>query len=222
MKKLLLILLCVPLIGLGQTRERPVNSFVVSATEMNILYANDIENPIRVSVSGYSADNIHVAVNGGTIIVVNKKKGEYIIKTSQDNIGKKVTVSVAVRENDGKRRLIGKSVFNVSNLPETTLSARYIDGIHSKNAIMANTFSSKIKDFNFPIKLFVSEFTVVCIGKKRVETKVKGYKLSEAAKIEINKLDKGHTVLFKDFVVRQIGVSSYIDKPLDKFELIIE
>jgi hypothetical protein len=221
MKKLLLILLCAPLIGLGQTRERPMNSFVVSATEMNILYANDIENPIRVSVSGYSADNIHVAVNGGTIMVVNKKKGEYIIKTSQDNIGKKVTVSVSVRD-DGKRRLIGKSVFKVSNLPETTLIARYIDGIHSKNAIISNTFSSKIKDFNFPIKFFVSEFTVVCIGKQRVETKVKGYKLSEAAKIEINKLDKGHTVLFKDFVVRQIGVSSYIDKPLDKFELIIE
>jgi gliding motility-associated protein GldM len=197
-------------------------SFAVSATQMNVLYANDIDNPIKVSVAGYQPEDIKVSFGGGSLSIVNRKKGEYIIKPSQSNVGKEVSVSVSVKKKDGKTQSIGKSVFRVKNVPGQSIFARYNDGSHAKNKVAANTFSSKIKDFDFPIKFSVSEFTVVCIGSKRVETKVKGYKLSEAAKVEINKLTKGQTVLFKDFVVRQKGVPTYIDRPSDKFELIIE
>ncbi|MDG1719118.1 MAG: GldM family protein [Flavobacteriales bacterium] len=198
-------------------------SFAVSATQMNVLYANDIENPIQVSVAGYQPEDIKVSFGGGSLTSVNRKKGEYIIKPSQANVGKEVNVSLSVKQKDQNRyKPIGKSVFRVKNVPGQTIGARYADGTHDKNKIIANTFSSKIKDFDFPIKFSVSEFTVVCIGTKRVETKVKGYKVSEAAKLEINKLAKGQTVLFKDFVVRQKGVPTYLDRPKDKFELIIE
>ena len=50
---------------------------------------------------------------------------------------------------------------------------------YGKNKVLSNTFQVRLKDFDFPIKFSVSEFTVVCIGTKRIETKVKGYKLSE-------------------------------------------
>ena len=198
-------------------------SFAVSATQMNVLYANDIENPIQVSVAGYQPEDIKVSFSGGALTSVNRKKGEYIIKPSQANVGKEVNVSLSVKQKDEKRyKPIGKSVFRVKNVPGQTIGARYADGTYDKNKVKANTFSSKIKDFDFPIKFSVSEFTVVCIGTKRVETKVKGYKVSEAAKLEISKLAKGQTVLFKDFVVRQKGVPTYLDRPKDKFELIIE
>ena len=198
-------------------------SFAVSATQMNVLYANDIENPIQVSVAGYQPEDIKVSFSGGALTSVNRKKGEYIIKPSQANVGKEVNVSLSVKQKDEKRyKPIGKSVFRVKNVPGQTIGARYADGTYDKNKVKANTFSSKIKDFDFPIKFSVSEFTVVCIGTKRVETKVKGYKVSEAAKLEISKLSKGQTVLFKDFVVRQKGVPTYLDRPKDKFELIIE
>ena len=198
-------------------------SFAVSATQMNVLYANDIENPIQVSVAGYQPEDIKVSFSGGALTSVNRKKGEYIIKPSQANVGKEVNVSLSVKKKDEKSyKPIGKSVFRVKNVPGQTIGARYADGTYDKNKIIANTFSSKIKDFDFPIKFSVSEFTVVCIGTKRVETKVKGYKVSEAAKLEISKLAKGQTVLFKDFVVRQKGVPTYLDRPKDKFELIIE
>ena len=198
-------------------------SFAVSATQMNVLYANDIENPIQVSVAGYQPEDIKVSFSGGALTSVNRKKGEYIIKPSQANVGKEVNVSLSVKQKDEKRyKPIGNSVFRVKNVPGQTIGARYADGTYDKNKVKANTFSSKIKDFDFPIKFSVSEFTVVCIGTKRVETKVKGYKVSEAAKLEISKLAKGQTVLFKDFVVRQKGVPTYLDRPKDKFELIIE
>ena len=35
---------------------------------------------------------------------------------------------------------------------------------------------------------------------------------------EIEKLEKGQTVLFKDFVVKQKSVPTYIDRPKDKFD----
>ena len=198
-------------------------SFAVSATQMNVLYANDIENPIQVSVAGYQPEDIKVSFSGGALTSINRKKGEYIIKPSQANVGKEVNVSLSVKQKDEKRyKPIGNSVFRVKNVPGQTIGARYADGTYDKNKVKANTFSSKIKDFDFPIKFSVSEFTVVCIGTKRVETKVKGYKVSEAAKLEISKLSKGQTVLFKDFVVRQKGVPTYLDRPKDKFELIIE
>jgi gliding motility-associated protein GldM len=197
-------------------------SYTVTPTQMNILYANDIDNPIKISVAGYQPEDIKVSFSGGVLTSVNRKKGEYIIKPSQSNVGKEVSVSVAVKKKDGKTQLIGTSVFRVEKLGKQSIIPRYNDGTYTKNKVKANTFSSKIIGFRFPIRFSVSEFTVVCIGSKRVETKVKGYKLSEAAKAEISKLTKGQTVLFKDFVVRQKGVPTYLDRPSDKFELIIE
>ena len=203
-------------------------SFAVSATQMNVLYANDIANPIKVSVAGYQPEDISIRFSAGSVKTVNRKKGEYIVKPNQKYVGagssKKppVTISVSVKKKNGKSEPIGKAEFRVKNVPGQTIGARYSDGIHGKNEIIANTFKSFIENFDFPIKFYVSEFTVVSIGSKRIETKVKGYKLSTAARNEIDKLTKGQTVLFKDFVVKQKGVPTYIDRPKDKFELIIE
>ena len=213
-------------------------SYTVTPTQMNVLYANEVENIVEVSVAGYQPEDIEISFSkfGKSLtntntevykvndkpVFVSKKKGEYILKPNQSFVGKNVDVSVSVKNKDGKKQVLGKYTFRVKNVPGQTIIPRYVSGNYGKNKVLSNTFSSKIENFDFPIKFSVSEFTVVCIGTKRIETKVKGYKLSEAAKVEINKLEKGQTVLFKDFVVRQKGVPSYIDRPKDMFELIIE
>ena len=197
-------------------------SFTVSATQMNVLYANDIPNPIQVSVAGYQPEDIKVSFSGGSLSTVNRKKGTYIVKPSQSKVGKEVTISISVKNKNGKTQSMGKSIFRVKKVPLQTLFARYDDGKHSKPKILSNTFSAKILDFDFPIKFYVSEFTVACIGSKRIEKKVKGYKLSASAKAEVSKLEKGQTVLFKDFVIKQKGVPSYKKLSKAKFELIIE
>ena len=197
-------------------------SFTVSATQMNVLYANDIPNPIQVSVAGYQPEDIKVSFSGGSLSTVNRKKGTYIVKPSQSKVGKDVTISISVKNKNGKTQSMGKSIFRVKKVPLQTIFARYDDGKYAKPSILSNTFSAKIPDFDFPIKFYVSEFTVVCIGSKRVEKKVKGYKLSASAKAEVSKLEKGQTVLFKDFVIKQKGVPSYKKLSKAKFELIIE
>ena len=148
-------------------------SWAVSPTQMNVLYANDIENPIKVSVAGYQPQDIKVSIKSsdGSLQTVNRKKGEYIVKPLQSRVGKEVSISVSVINREGRTQSIGKSVFRVKNVPGQTINARYSSGKYGKNKVLANTFSSKIKDFDFPIKFSVAEFTVVCIGTKRVEKK---------------------------------------------------
>ena len=50
-------------------------SFAVSATQMNVLYANDIENPIKVSVAGYQPEDIALGlVQGLSKLLIEKKE----------------------------------------------------------------------------------------------------------------------------------------------------
>jgi hypothetical protein len=198
-------------------------SFAVSATKMNVLYANDIPNPIKVSVAGYQPEDIKVSFNGGFLDPVNKKKGEYIVKPSQANVGKEVNVSLSVKKKDGKTKSIGTSVFRVKPIPPQRVTARFADGTYDKQKISENSFGSKIPGFDFPIKFYVQEFTVVCQGTQKSVVKVKGNKVSKEAAEEINKLTKNQSVLFKDFVIKQDGKKDYINRDnTTKFYLLIK
>ena len=93
--------------------------------------------------------------------------------------------------------------YRVKSVPSPMIIPIFNDEILSISELGSQTFKINLADFDLPVKFSISEFTVVCIGSKRVETKVKGYKLSEAARDQINYLRKGQTVIFKDFVVYQ-------------------
>ena len=72
MKKLLLLLMIVSMIGFGQTKKFAV----VSATKMNILY-QQVENPISVAVPEVKLSEISVEINNGTI--TKQSDGYYIV-----------------------------------------------------------------------------------------------------------------------------------------------
>ena len=69
------------------------------------------------------------------------------------------------------------------------------------------------------MKFNVSEFTVECIGRKKKIIKVSNSVLNRQAKEEIGKLEKGQTVIFRDFVIRQKGVPTYKETSKQKFVL---
>ena len=81
--------------------------------------------------------------------------------------------------------------------------------------------SSEIPDFDFPLEFEVKEFTVVCIGTKKTRIVCTGNGLSRDAIKEIEKLEKGQTVIFEQFVVHQVGFGE-VDRPNDKFTLEIK
>ena len=57
------------------------------------------------------------------------------------------------------------------------------------------------------------------IGTKKKIIEVNGSILSRKAKEEVGKLEKGQTVIFRDFVIRQKGVPTYSETSKQKFVL---
>ena len=121
----------------------------------------------------------------------------------------------------GEYDVISTHEFRIRYVAGNKVRARFDNGEYSKNQIKDNRFWSEIPNFEFPVNFYVSKFTVVCIGSIRVEIKVQGHKLNSVAKKEIEKLEAGQTVIFKDFVVRQKDVD-YERELNDRFVLTIE
>ena len=198
----------------------------VTPTQMNVLYANDIENTIEVSVSGYLPENIDVTFPRGKIYEDRKnggkRKGAYIVKPSSSTLSgdEPVYIILKVTKDDGST-VKYKKPFRVKSIPGQRIRAIFPDGTYTKQEVKKNRFFSEIPDFDFPLEFEVREFTVVCIGTKKTRVVCSGNELSKAAIDEITKLETGQTVIFEKFVVYQDGFGE-VDRPNDKFTLEIK
>lgn len=90
----------------------------VALTKANVVYIG-IENPVNISVSGYPANAIKVAIDNGTI---EGENGEYIIKAARPG---KVLVTVkadgkTVRERELKAKFLPDPVVALSPAPESS------------------------------------------------------------------------------------------------------
>jgi len=86
-------------------------SVVIAATKMNVLYRN-VDNPIEVSVPGVAPENLVVSGPG-----ISGKAGNYVADVTKVE-GKEVTISVTVKEKDGKTRKAGSKVYRIKGLPQ--------------------------------------------------------------------------------------------------------
>ena len=203
MKKIILLLLIsIPFISKTQ---------VVSATNMNILYANNIENPIMIAVPEINNSDLDVKFNHGKIKIVNKQRGEYIVMPNQEFTESNVSIDIYHKD-----KKISSHMFRVKAVAGLRIHPRFKSGEFTKAEIANNAFFAEIPNFEFPVKFYVSGFTVICIGTKRMSIKCKGNKISLEAKKQIQQLQKGQTVIFEDFIISQEGIGE-VDRPNDKF-----
>jgi len=86
-------------------------SVVIAATKMNVLYRN-VDNPIEVSVPGVAPENLIVSGPG-----ISGKAGNYVADVTKVE-GKEVTISVSVKEKDGKTRKAGQKIYRIKGLPQ--------------------------------------------------------------------------------------------------------
>ena len=85
---------------------------VVSPTNMNILYLQ-VDNPLKISVPGYTAGEITASINNGKLSGVKKSLGEYSARPT-----KKGKAMVSLYANvDGKRAKMGQMEFRVKGVP---------------------------------------------------------------------------------------------------------
>ena len=123
---------------------------VVSPTNMNILYL-EVDNPLKISVPGYTAGVISAVINNGKVSPIKKYLGEYSARPSKKG---KALVSLFAEVN-GKRTKMGDMEFRVKAVPPPKPKVDFtklVNGslIISKSELLnAGGVQAKLEDFDF-------------------------------------------------------------------------
>ena len=123
---------------------------VVSPTKMNVLYL-EVDNPLKISVPGYTAGVISAVINNGKVSAIKKSLGEYSARPSKKG---KAMVSLFAEVN-GKRTKMGEVSFRVKEVPPPKPEVKFalnVKGelfIEKAKMVTAGGLSAKLKDFDF-------------------------------------------------------------------------
>lgn len=189
-------------------------SLVVSPTKMNVFYRG-VENPVSISVAGYSATNIAPSMTNGTLA---RDKDGYIVKPGS---GPTAVVSVTVTNPDGTKKGMPGVEFRVKNVPNPT---PYFAGKGAGDATVkrnevnaAQGVIAKMENFEFDLKFDVVSYTVsTTIGGNLLEKECRGPFLSEDAKTVLSKVKTNQKIFIEnikakgpDGTVRSLGTLSF-------------
>lgn len=156
-------------------------TLVVAPTKMNVFYIG-VDNPVSVSVPGFSASSLSVNLQGSGSIRPDPagKKGDYLVKVSK--VGQ-CKIAVSAKMPDGSNKSMGASEFRVKDLPDPEpVFARGRKGdvkIQLRDAKVATAVFAEMKDFLFDLKFSVVGFDLYA---------KKGAQLSTVLKSRNNKL----------------------------------
>ena len=174
---------------------------MVSPDVMNILYIG-VDNPVSITVPGYSKDRIYAAFTGDTLIKnSNTSYDSYIAKVSKTGY---VTLNVSVKKDDSSMRSLGGMRFRVKKIPTPaiqlgTLHSGSTEIIETVKQNATTVYSSLGEGFPIEgIKYTVNKFTVTIAYKdnKGMESvDVTGDKLNEKATELINKIKPGDKII---------------------------
>lgn len=189
-------------------------SLVVSPTKMNVFYRG-VENPVSISVAGYSATNIAPSITNGTL---SRAKDGYIVKPGQ---GPTATVNVTVTNPDGTKKGMPGVEFRVKNVPNPT---PYFAGKGvNDNSVKRNELNAaqgviaKMENFEFDLRFDVVSYTVTAtIAGNVLEKPCQGPALSSEAKAVLEKVKSGQKIFIEnikargpDGSVRNLGALSF-------------
>lgn len=107
----------------------------VSASDLNVLYANNWENNIEVSAGGYDPSTISVS---GSNCTITKSGGQYKVKATK--VGQNASIKVTAQDNDGNTVNLTTKEFVIRPLPKPQLY--YAGKTYSDKTIPQNYLSS--------------------------------------------------------------------------------
>ena len=190
-------------------------SLVVSPTKMNVFYKG-VDNPVDVSVPGFSADKIRPSISNGSI--TKASGGGYIVKVSK---GTKADISVTAELPDGGTKRLGPAEFRVKSVPNPTpyFAGKSVDDDKVKKAELtaAQGVIAKMEDFDFDLKFTVVQFKLtMIIGGTPIEKLTKSNRISSDMKEMLKKAKRGQKVYIEgikakgpDGTIRNLGSLSF-------------
>ncbi|MCB0769334.1 MAG: gliding motility protein GldM [Flavobacteriales bacterium] len=196
------------------TFEVAAPNLVVSPTKMNVFYRG-VENPVDISVAGYSPKDVAASMSNGTL---SKAANGWIVKPGREA---KAVVSATVTNPDGSKKAMPGVEFRVKNVPSPTpyFGGKSIDDetIKKTELTAAAGVIAKMIDFEFDLRFEVVEFKVTMIvGGTPIEKMTKGPAVSGDMKEIFQKAKPGQKIYIEgikargpDGTVRNLGSLSF-------------
>lgn len=176
------------------------SSATISADKMNVVYAG-LDNPISVTVEGITSDKVTASASNGVLKKIGN--GKFVLTPG---MGKEVVITATGTMPDGKA-ISSKQVFRVKTIPRPRGTIRgTTEAKGSANNLAISDIGAMLEDFDFDVKLRVTEYTIVYPGmaSDRVSG---GGKLPESAKSKIERLRPGDRVIITNMKVKMDGVN---------------
>ena len=175
-------------------------NLVVSPTKMNVFYRG-VDNPVSISVSGYSDKDIAASMTNGTL---SKGGDGFIVRPGKES---EATVSATVTNPDGSKKTMTGMKFRVKNVPNPRpyFAGKSIDdeNIKKPELTAAAGVIAKMIDFEFDLKFEVVEYKVtMVIGGTPIEKIVKGAAVSGDVKEMFQKAKSGQKVYIEGIKAR--------------------
>lgn len=149
---------------------------VISATKMNVVYIG-LDNPISVSVPGYSAAQTSVVCGpGGRLRPDPALKGGYLLTV--DGSQREIEITASVKDPKGQTKKMGIQKYRVRQIPKPTPMLGSIEqsGPVSAGLLKSASFVfANLKDFAFEgIKFTPFEYYIIIQPKKGESRALKG------------------------------------------------
>lgn len=175
-------------------------NLVVSPTKMNVFYRG-VENPVSISVSGYSASDIAPSITNGTLA---RAKDGFIVKPG--NAAKSV-VSVTVTNPDGSKKTLPGVEFRVKNVPDPTpvFGGKGVgdETIRKSELIAAAGLIARLENFEFDLRFDVVSYTVATTARGQfLEQECRGPALTADAKKILSQARSGQRIYFDNIKVK--------------------
>ncbi len=175
-------------------------NLVVSPTKMNVFYRG-VDNPVSISVSGYSDKDIRPSMTNGSL---SKGGDGWIVKPGKES---EATISATVTNPDGSSKTMTGMKFRVKNVPNPRpyFGGKSVDDetIKKTELTAAAGVIAKMIDFEFDLKFEVVGYKVTMIvGGTPIEKMTNGAAVSGDMKEMFQKAKPGQKVYIEQIKAR--------------------
>jgi gliding motility-associated protein GldM len=182
---------------------------------MNVFYKG-VDNPVDVSVPGFSADKIRPSISNGSI--TKASGGGYTVRVSK---GTTANISVQAEMPDGSSKRLGPAEFRVKSVPNPTpyFAGKSLGDEKVKKAELtaAQGVIAKMEDFEFDLKFTVTRFKLtMIIGGTPIEKISKNNRVTSDMKEMLKKAKRGQKIYIEnikakgpDGTIRNLGALSF-------------
>lgn len=170
---------------------------VISPTKMNVFYEG-VENPVKISVPGYSTSQLSVDIKNASY---RKAGDEFLVTPNARTAGLKSTITVFAKEEGKAPRKVGEMDFRIKRIPPPIAKVGGInEGKLAKARLIAESgVFAEMEDFDFELEYKVTRFVVSTVkGGYLQEEQSSTNRFTEAQRELIKGLGRGSKVIIND------------------------